>query len=167
MDLRQIDFQLTLQKLGLDVTIESFIDSLIIQKAIYLAQIAGVRLGYFYRWYLWGPYSPAVADDAFAVRADLAAGIEDAKGWELDEASTQKLERIRDWITTTGNGADREALAEKLELLASVHFLIDRRQVANDEPAEIVEVLRRFEKPFGKKDVENALTELRSNAMLS
>lgn len=70
MERRQIGLKLVMDKLDLPVTVDSFDDRLILQKAIYLAEASGVRLGYYYRWYLRGPYCPAVAEDGFAVAAD-------------------------------------------------------------------------------------------------
>jgi uncharacterized protein YwgA len=44
----------------------SFSERLILQKTIYLLQAGfGVKLGYGYSWYIHGPYSPALARDAF------------------------------------------------------------------------------------------------------
>ncbi len=160
MDGRQIGFKLTLDALGLDGAVETFDDRLIVQKAMYLAQAAGVDHGYFYRWYLRGPYCPAVADDAFAVALEAEQGVDDAQGWELDEASLAKLSGIREWM-------GREDLASWLELLASVHFLIDRKKVTDDNPGAIREVLLRFEKQYSEEQVVGALEELRGRELLS
>lgn len=161
MDRRQIGFKLTMDALGRGVTVGSFEDRLILQKAMYLAQAAGVQLGYFYRWYLYGPYCPQVADDAFAVNTDVAQGMNDAEDWELDAESKCKLARIRNWM----EGEDRD-VARTLELLASVHFLLARKQVSSHEPGEIGRVLRKFDKQFSDEEVEGALGELRNHDML-
>ncbi len=155
MDRQQIGLKLTMDRLGLEVKVDAFDDRLILQKAVYLAQAAGVRLGYSYRWYLRGPYCPAVADDAFAMTSE---GMEEAEGWTLDEGSSTKLDRLCRLFENAG--ADRTGLARKLELLASVHFLIDRQQVPDDSPEQIAAVLQEYGKDFQKADVEIALKEL-------
>ena len=162
MDRRQIGFKLTMDALGREVTVGSFDDRLILQKAMYLAQAAGVQLGYFYRWYLYGPYCPQVADDAFAVSTDVAQGMNDADDWELDEQSKSKLAAVRDWMKGEG-----QEVARKLELLASVHFLVERKQVSSRDAAEIGQVLRRFDKEFSDEQVEWALGELGKHDMLA
>ena len=125
MDRRQIGLKLVLDKLGLPVELRSFDDRLILQKAVCLAQAAGVNLGYYYRWYLRGPYCPAVADDGFAVRTECRQDMDDSNEWNLDKESSDKLAGIEDFCKR----GDRSSLAKKLELLASVHYLIDRHQV--------------------------------------
>ena len=69
MDRRQIAAVLTLKWLGVEFKLETFTDRLIAQKAIYLAQTVGADLGYFYGWYLRGPYCPALTEDLFGAVA--------------------------------------------------------------------------------------------------
>lgn len=163
MERRQIGLKLAMDRLGLDVKVESFDDRLILQKAIYLAQAAGANLGYYYRWYLRGPYCPAVAEDGFAIQAELSQGMDKAKAWAFDAASAAKLQRIRGMMNVT----PREELAKKLELLASVHFLVERRQVSGKDPVEIARTLRRFDKLFTEQQVTAALREMASNGIIS
>jgi hypothetical protein len=54
-----------------------------------------------------------------------------------------------------------------LELLASVHFLVDRRQVRSADTAGLQEVLRRFNKDYTDGEVSDAVATLRSHALLS
>ncbi|MBI4865125.1 MAG: hypothetical protein HY815_33430 [Candidatus Riflebacteria bacterium] len=160
MDRRQVALKLVLDGLGLSVDLGSFDDRLILQKAIYLAQEAGVDLGYYYRWYLRGPFCPAVAEDGFA----LLAGVGEATGWQLDSGSLKRLRRVRRLLPTTENKAQR---AKKLELLASVHFLVRRGEIAGREPKEIGKALRRFDKQFTDQEVADALRELSAHEFLS
>jgi uncharacterized protein YwgA len=55
MDRQQIGLKLTLDALSLPARLDTFADRLVVQKAIYLAQVAGVQLGYHFHWYLRGP----------------------------------------------------------------------------------------------------------------
>lgn len=163
MGRRQIGLKLVLDQLGLPAQIESFDDRLILQKAIYLAQAAGINLGYYYRWYLRGPYCPSVAEDGFALSAEISQGVDDALSWRLDAGSAGKLTGIRRML----EGATRQDLARKLELLASVHFLISRKQVPSHDASTVSQALRRFNKVFTEKEVAQAIKEMKDARLLS
>jgi len=163
MDRRQIALKLAADALGLDFRINTFEDRLILQKGVYIMQAAGVHLGHYYQWYLHGPYSPSLTRDEYAVVADCAQGLDDSKGWTLDEQSRKRLEDLRVLVKSR----NRKALARDLELLASVHFLITRQQV--DKPSDdqqIADVLKRFGKDFGREDVKKARGELSEHNLL-
>ena len=163
MDRQQIGVKLTIDALKLRFKIDGFVDRLIMQKTVYLAQAAGVNLGYYYHWYLYGPYSPSLTRDEYAIATDISVGLDESQGWKLDDGSLQRLERIRCIFTE----AERDKLAKKLELLASVHFLIDRRQVSKVDTSRITATLKRFNKDFSEEDVKNALEELKTNGLLA
>jgi uncharacterized protein YwgA len=156
MDRQQIGVKLTVDGLGLPFKIDGFMDRLIMQKAVYLAQAAGVNLGYFYQWYLHGPYSPSLTRDEFAIAMDISADMDDSRGWKLDDASLHRLEGIKAIFSEP----DRDKLARNLELLASVHFLIDRNKVSKIDTSQITTTLIRFNKDFSEKEVEGAIGEL-------
>ena len=163
MDRQQIGVKLTVDGLDLPFKIDFFLDRLIMQKTVYLAQAAGVNLGYYYHWYLHGPYSPSLTRDEFAVAMDISSGLDESKGWKLDDSSSKRLERIRGIFAEL----ERDKLARKLELLASVHFLIDRKQVSGVDVSRIAATLKRFKKDFSKEDVKKALEELKTYGLLA
>lgn len=163
MDRQQIGLKLTVDGLELPFLINTFEDRLILQKAVYLAQTAGVNLGYYYHWYLYGPYSPSLTRDEYAIYTDISAGMDESEGWKLDDSSSQRLEEIREVFTEP----ERDKLAKKLELLASVHFLIERKQVSQRITEEITSILRRFNKDFSEEEVRNALRELKDYGLLT
>lgn len=162
MDRQQISVKLTVDGLNLPFNIDFFMDRLIMQKTVYLAQAAGVNLGYFYQWYLHGPYSPSLTRDEYAIAADIAAGLDDSRGWKLDDKSSKRLETIQGIFRV-----DRNKLARKLELLASVHFLIDRKKVSKININQITTTLKRFNKDFSEQEVKGALEELRNYGLLA
>lgn len=164
MDRRQIGLKLVMDGLGLDVRIDDFDDRLILQKAIYLAQAAGVNLGYHYGWYLRGPYSPAVAEDGFAAAVELEDGLNETQGWIIDELTHARLRKLQPLWHDPKSGKGN--LARKLELLASVHFLIDREQVPSPVPAEIVRTLQRFNKQFTTEEVTGAMEDMKRHELL-
>lgn len=162
MDRQQIGVKLAVDVLKLPFQVGTFRDRLIMQKTVYLAQAAGVNLGYYYHWYLYGPYSPSLTRDEFAVAMDISAGMDESEGWKLDDQSSKRLEDMRGIFADL----DRDALARKLELLASVHFLVDRKQVAGVNKNQITETLKRFKKDFSEEDVKEALEELKAHELL-
>ncbi len=163
MERQQIGLKLVLDQLGLPARVETFEDRLILQKAVYLAQAAGIHLGYYFRWYLRGPYCPSVAEDGFCIATELAQEPDDTKGWSLDAASAERAMGIRGLVS---GGDNRAALAKRLELLASAHFLIDRKQVPGQSPEKIAAVLQKFGKDFDANDVREALGELRNHGII-
>jgi uncharacterized protein YwgA len=163
MDRGQIALKLTIDSLGLTFQIDEFRDRLILQKAVYLVQAAGVHLGYYYQWYLHGPYCPSLTRDEYAVAADINAGLDESKGWRLDAISLDKL----GGLSAIFNESDRGKLATKLELLASVHFLLKRQQIPDNSTTEITTVLKKFGKNFTEQEIKNAMRELRKYGLLT
>ena len=162
MERRQIGLKLVMDRLGLPVKIGTFDDRLVLQKAIYLAQAAGLSLGYHYRWYLRGPYCPAVAEDGFAIAAALSQGLDEANRWTLDSPSLAKLDKVRRLL----GGEDPASHVTRLELLASAHFLVHSGQATQCDAKGITEILRRFDKPFSQQEVKKAIREMVTHALL-
>lgn len=171
MDRRQIASLLVLNELGSKPVLDSFADRLILQKTIYLAQAAGLDLGYFYGWYLRGPYCSDVADDFFAARTD-PNGVDDAlANWALDSKSKKKLDDIK---SLCGKEAVPPMVGGKvierarwLELLASVHYLICRGQVKSHGPKAITDKLKGFNKNYSEEQTFEALSRLKNAGLLS
>jgi uncharacterized protein YwgA len=163
MDRQQIALKLTVDGLGLPFRIDNFGDRLILQKAVYLAQAGGVNLGYYYHWYLHGPYCPSLTRDAYAIDSELRQGLDEPKGWKLDDESEERLKELQKVIPKR----DGREVRRKLELLASVHFLVNRKQVRQGDTKEITMTLERFNKDFSGEEVGNALRELAENGLLT
>jgi hypothetical protein len=165
MTRRQIAISLALRELGIELRGESFTDRLIVQKAVYLIQAFGLDLGYFYGWYLHGPYCSDVTTDLFGALADPGA-MDDLKAdWTLDNGTKRRLATLKALIHR-----QERPLARWLELLASVHFLIDRGQVKRKDHAngakEVSARLKAFNKDFRPQEVRDGLTELESRGLL-
>lgn len=163
MDRKQIALKLTIKGLGLPFKIDTFEDRLILQKAVYLAQAIGVNLGYYYQWYLHGPYCPSLTRDEYAVAGELAWDFDESKGWTLDSVSRGRLKNLTNLIEKS----ERRELSRKLELLASVHFLVSRKQVHSSESKEILTTLKNFEKDFSEEEVREAMRELQKYELLT
>jgi len=163
MDRQQIALRLSLIELGIEPDMGTFDQRLIMQKAAYLAQAAGVGLGYFFRWYLRGPYSPDLTSDAFGIQDELKAGSTEADAWVLDEQSRGKLRGLKPLLSPPAG----QEKARYLELLASIYFLVSRNQVGGEEPERVHAILKSNKKDYHLSDVQQALVKLRENGLLS
>ena len=163
MNRKQIAVRLTIDGLGLDCGMRAFEDRLILQKAIYLCQTAGVNLGYYYQWYLYGPYNPSLTRDAYAVAEAVSQKMDDSEDWKLDRSSVRCLDKIKALIPK----GEKTEIRRQLELLASVHFLVTRQQVSGRNAKEMAETLRRFNKNFREEEVEEALETLDNNGLFT
>ena len=161
MDRQQIATKLVMDALGLQVRMQNFDDRLVLQKAVYLAQEAGVNLGYQFHWYLRGPYSPVLTRDGFAIVSELD-GEDESKAWKLDDRSMERLRRLAGAFVC----ADTRRMSRRLELLASVHFLVARGQVPKQDASAVAERLRRFGKRYDKEDVRKAIEALTKHGAL-
>ena len=161
MDRQQIGVMLVLDALGVEFDLSCFNNRLIYQKAIYLAQAAGINLGYYYQWYLHGPYCSSLTKDGYDINTEIAS--KEWQEWHLDKESKTKIQNIKPIFSKT----DPLKLASKIELFASIHFLIDRKQVKDQNIIEITETLNRFDKPFNQDEVCGALTELTKYGFLN
>src|SRR5438105_1432600 len=95
MDRQQILLAKSLEAAEMPLSVESFDDRLILQKAVYLLQAAGVHLGYRFRWYLRGPYSPEMTAAAFGVLREGQPAQQELQEWKLDDASKERIERLK------------------------------------------------------------------------
>ncbi len=155
MDGRQIADILVLNALGIKPSMAQFRDRLVVQKTIYLAQEIGIDLGYHFGWYLRGPYCSVLSDDMFAAIAD-PDGVDNALArWKLDPAWGKPLGKLQKLIGTLGSD-----LASRLELLASVQFLVSRGKSRELDAQKITAQLKAFGKEFSVPQVREAVRSL-------
>lgn len=155
MNKQQIALYLTLDALGVPKQVKTFSDRLAIQKSIYLSQEFGINLGYFFRWYLHGPYSPSLARDAYELIDTMDEIKQEACNYSLDKISLDKIKKIRQTIKST-KSTSQEILARKLELLASVRYLQTRFNMSGKSVTEVTKGLIHHGKNFNEKDVKSA-----------
>jgi hypothetical protein len=156
MDRQQIGLKLTWEALGLPLQLDSFAARLMLQKAIYLVQEAGVQLGYGFRWYLRGPYSPDLTRDAFAIIAALNQSISESQGWRLDDVSVGRIRELQKRFAHVSPAH----LPKKLELLASVQFLRKTSSGRGKSSTELADLLRQLGKAYSPEQVRQAIMEL-------
>jgi hypothetical protein len=153
---RLIGLKLALDTLGVPATTETFGDRLSLQKATYLAQEAGLPLGYRYSWYLKGPYSPELARDYFRLAEDPRI----AAGYELGEDQRAALERLLG-VVDPAPGVDLDR-SQWLELLASLHYLMRRLRKDREGAAAVI----RRAKPHLADHIDEGLDALAAAALI-
>lgn len=134
MDAKLIALRLFLDSMDIPATIDTVDDRKRVQKAVYLAQVAGADLGYRFSWYLMGPYSPSLTEDYYAMdeKADELKAA--TKGRKLHEAYQSVLSDVRRDIRKP----DDVMLADEqwLELLASYHYLRRVSRLSHNDAAD-------------------------------
>ncbi len=157
MESSQIVLKLVLDTLGVPDSIAEVDDRKRIQKAIYLAQAAGVDLSYVFGWYVMGPYCPALTRDYYTLASALEAKDKGYEGKSLRSDLREKLASLQPLFQPPqGTSLSSESW---LELLASIHFL---RTVSKFDDGDSGKVLEK-EKPSlanfyqqGKKVLQSA-----------
>jgi hypothetical protein len=89
-------------------------DRIVVQKTVYFTQQLGAYLGYSYSWYVYGPYSPSLAKDAFAV---WSAGSSPPSTTVDVSHLSGVLQNVEDFL------GRRSKNAVWLETLGSLHML--------------------------------------------
>jgi len=165
MERQQILLAKSLEAARIPLSVSTFDDRLILQKTVYLLQAAGIQLGYRFRWYLKGPYSPDMTANAFGIVNEGESGVAELKGWKLDEPSAQIAQRLQPLLHLAGGSASDQA--RRLELLASALFLFKTRQAKPTDPAGTAAILQKNGKNFEADEVAKAVAEMRTYALLA
>lgn len=165
MERQQILLAKSLEAAQIPLNVSTFDDRLILQKAVYLLQAAGIQLGYRFRWYLKGPYSPDMTASAFGIVNEGESGAQELKGWKLDEQSTRIAQQLQPLLYRPGESKTDQA--RRLELLASALFLFKTRQAAPDDAAGTAAILQKNGKNFIADDVGRAVEEMRGYGLLT
>lgn len=140
----QIDNRTILYKVAEEFGLErdSTEERLKLQKTIYLLQAFGLKLGYGFSWYRYGPYSQDLVYDAYAV---LGSEKDDYKRaadeWSFSKSSHEKFEEFKDICRGILHSA------KLLELAASVDFLCNT-WYPNAERSQMPGLLRMHKTQF-------------------
>ncbi|MCL4552050.1 MAG: hypothetical protein M1305_00625 [Candidatus Marsarchaeota archaeon] len=73
-------------------SVDNFEDKLIIQKAVYLLQLKGVKTGFGFNLYVRGPYSPALTTELYSHKRELR-GLETTT--KLSEREAEIVQELR------------------------------------------------------------------------
>lgn len=156
MDNKLVALNLVLNELGVDPKIESIDDRKIIQKTVYLAQTAAIKLGYPFGWYIRGPYSGPLTRDYYALAAAIKTGDKSYTERKLRSTVSDKLSSLRTIMqppAATGLAQD-----QWLELIASYHFL---RNESHQSETEVERTMQK-EKPTLSPFIDVARQSLKS-----
>ena len=151
---------LTLRELGLRLV--DYDNTRTKKNAVYLAQTAGVGLGYYF-W--WSPNYCVV--EAHGELRDCLAKLSNASedNWKdnhLDEKSRERLSRLKEKIIDPYI-ARPQLLSTKLELLTSVHFIYEGNRIK--KPARIQRILEEYGWLVGIEHVKQAIELLKEESL--
>jgi uncharacterized protein YwgA len=137
MDTRMAVVMRTLEALDLPFEIETVDQRKHIQKAIYLAQVAGIPLDYDYSWYVMGPYSPELTRDYYGENSDVL-NLQLSSEPQLRDDLRETLVNLKE-ILARRKPKDLSDSAW-MELVASLHFLNKRRRLAPEATKDFLKV---------------------------
>ena len=161
MDPKQIALKVVLDELGEPDEISTVNDRLRIQKAIYLAQVAGIGLGYHYSWYVKGPYSTALTQDYYKLHEALRAGETSHTGLILNPSIASLVPRVKQILSKPQDVQLPDH--SWYEALASMHFLINiSRKPLHDAKEFLISV-----KPHLNGVLDRAIQHLRTNGLIA
>ena len=149
----QIAVAAILNYLGVDLVVDTKEHRLEMQKAIYLAHAAGVKLGYSYNWYVNGPYCAALADDYYEAARDNLAPLRVSRELEAKLKSVKMV--IEDKPRTTTK-------AGWLEATASLDYMWRVQMVSEDN---LIEACKKH-KPHLGNILEPALGSLKTHGLI-
>jgi uncharacterized protein YwgA len=135
--------------------LQTFRDRLVVQKTVYLLQAFGIYLGYQFRWYLRGPYSPQLTRDAFSIEA---AWSRVSPVTFTHEAAEQ---RVIEFLAFVEGHKDDEAW---LETAASAHFLTKVHGITDKN--QIYDKIRAKQPGVTRKGFENCWYELERQKLI-
>lgn len=161
MEARLIALKLVLDALDIPNTIDTIDDRKRVQKAVYLGQLAGVKLGYRFGWYLKGPYSPDLTKDYYSLEEAIIMGDRDYERTILQQPLLDRLKQVRPLLDVPENVSLLQE--DWLELVSSLHYL---RKISNQSKEEANRTLRE-QKPNLVKYVSQAEEKLKEVKLLN
>ena len=152
-------FELINRIIGKDAGIKTFRDRLIIQKMTYLLKSAGFAPDYFYSWYVRGPYSIGLSNDA---RNYYGTG--QTSSVAITEKETDVVNRLRSFLSDDLRDLDRLDL--KLELYGSLLFLHDERKL-DINSSELVSLLKYLKPWFNLEEIQAAADKMKGSGLFN
>lgn len=145
----------SLRVLGINPKMETFTERKQVQKLAYLLdKVFGMSFDFSYNWYLHGPYSPEVTKKIF----DVIEGREVIRSDPgiLQDGDVRKIEQLKSFLGSDINSSD------KLELLVSMHFLMQYSRDSNFALEDIIAFLKAKKPYFTGEDISDAINRLRT-----
>jgi hypothetical protein len=143
----------SLTALGINPKMESFSERKRVQKMVYLLdKTVEMNFNFPYNWYLHGPYSPQVTKIIYNVVEGHQKVASDPA--ILSANDYDKIKRLKCFL-----GKDIDSIDE-LELLVSVHYLLNCSGYSGPNKKGIVEFMREKKPYFTESQVCNAIDRL-------
>ena len=145
----------SLRALGINPKMSTFAERKKVQKLTYLLdKIFGMNFKFSYNWYLHGPYSPEVTTTIFDV-------IERGQIVHINPKVllAEDLRKIDQLKSVLGDDLDSN---DKLELLVSLHFLMQYLKDPKITQEDIIAFLKAKKPYFTDDEIFEALDRLRT-----
>jgi uncharacterized protein YwgA len=152
-------FELINRIIGKDAGIKTFRDRLIIQKMTYLLKSAGFAPDYFYSWYVRGPYSIGLSNDAHNYY-----GSGQKYSGAISSEEEDVTNKIRSFLSD--DLRDLDHLDLKLELYGSLLFLHDERQIGLNS-TELVSLLKYLKPWFNLEEIKAAADKMVASSLFN
>ena len=145
----------SLHALGINPRMETFTERKKVQKLVYLLdKVFGLNLKFPYSWYLHGPYSPMVTKIIY----DVIEGRQrvDPYTKPLSGGTLEKIDRMKSFL---GNDIH---FNDNLELLASLHFVMERAKESGLTLEDAIEFLKTKKPYFTNEEIQKAIDRFRT-----
>lgn len=144
----------SLRVLGINPKMDTFADRKRVQKLVYLLdKVFGMRFNFFYNWYLHGPYSPEVTKLVFDV-IERRQVIRSDPG-VLSREDARRIHRMESFL---GDDIDSN---DRLELLVSLHFLMQYLRPPKVTMKDIVTFLKSKKPYFTDDEILDCIDQLK------
>ncbi len=138
-----------LRSLG-PISMSIFYDRLRLQKLAYLAQELGAGPRYSYSWYVHGPYSSPLTSALFL--GEELGKFSSKPILTADESAV--VSRLKSLL------GKKISDPSKLELFASIWYLLPSKRVSSDDRETVLEVMCKEKPYFTRRSVESALAAI-------
>lgn len=141
------------------VNINEFNGRLALQKLVFLMQNFDADLGYLFGWYLYGPYSSGLANDAFSNFDIFAFLVAEDKAIENIDISHYKesIDNLIAFLKESKELLNDIDFYDRLEFLASLIYLIVYEEMA---PEGALEELLKIKPKFDRGAIKEKKTEI-------
>jgi uncharacterized protein YwgA len=137
-----------LRNLGIEPNMDTFRERKRMQKIVYVIQHFGIKLGFDFTWYLYGPYSPDLTTAIFDV-IERNFQVEERR---LSPKEQKILSSISNFLGEDINST------ENLELLGSLIYLKDFNENSmvkhKASKQEIISILKERKPHFSDEEIE-------------
>ena len=116
-----------------------------LQKLVYLSEIFGIDLGFGFRWYTYGPYSPQLTKIIFDKEKGESKNIKQIPNIQ------RKITDLKTFLKEDIGSSDR------LELIASLHYISSLVEDPKKSKSEILNTIYNEKPQFPKEEVIECL----------